>query len=475
MEKITIKGFGPIQDAEIEVKKLLVLIGEQASGKSTIAKLIYFFKSLKDDFYSPALGLMERTDEFLLWGRPNEAAKAKFLHFFGRPKQQNDFEIIFQFDLGKTLVISQLKGEKLEAAFSQSMMDILASTEINALRKELADVEEDLAKDALDWTMFRSNDDIESKRKQMKSHSLRSQRMGLQIQIGNLANQAFGKSLTSLFIPTMREAAINYPPSLDKTEIASWSKKLSGLSIDDILMSEFITEVDRILGIFKKYGNFDSLFELDNLPFAPQQTEELNNRISAILKGKYDFSGDGEQFIHENGFVNLRDASSGQKSSIRIIQLIILAEIEKSKAFRVIEEPEAHLFPISQKALVELLVLLTNSQPENQVIITTHSPYVLSTLNNLLFATRVAEKNPAAEPEIAEIVPAAFRIDPQSFATYSLGNSLNPEAKYCENIVDAEMGMIDQNYLDDVSDLLGSEFDRLRMIHIRSFQRNGDF
>jgi dephospho-CoA kinase len=52
MQKIIINNFGAIKDAEIEVKKILVLIGEQASGKSTIAKLIYFFKSLKDDLFT---------------------------------------------------------------------------------------------------------------------------------------------------------------------------------------------------------------------------------------------------------------------------------------------------------------------------------------------------------------------------------------------------------------------------------------
>jgi predicted ATPase len=49
MQKIIIKNFGAIEYAEIEIKKVLVLIGEQASGKSTIAKLIYFFKTLRDD------------------------------------------------------------------------------------------------------------------------------------------------------------------------------------------------------------------------------------------------------------------------------------------------------------------------------------------------------------------------------------------------------------------------------------------
>ena len=52
MQKIIIKNFRQISYAEIEIKDFLFLIGEQASGKSTIAKLIYFFKSLKQDYFN---------------------------------------------------------------------------------------------------------------------------------------------------------------------------------------------------------------------------------------------------------------------------------------------------------------------------------------------------------------------------------------------------------------------------------------
>jgi len=54
MQKIVIKNFGAIPDAEIEIKNILILIGEQASGKSTIAKLIYFFKSIRDELFNPS-------------------------------------------------------------------------------------------------------------------------------------------------------------------------------------------------------------------------------------------------------------------------------------------------------------------------------------------------------------------------------------------------------------------------------------
>jgi predicted ATPase len=45
MEKIEIKDFVGIKNITIEIKQINVLIGPQASGKSIIAKLLYFFKS----------------------------------------------------------------------------------------------------------------------------------------------------------------------------------------------------------------------------------------------------------------------------------------------------------------------------------------------------------------------------------------------------------------------------------------------
>ncbi len=48
-EKLIVKNFGPIRDAELELKKTTVLIGPQGSGKSTLAKLVAIFKDV--NFY----------------------------------------------------------------------------------------------------------------------------------------------------------------------------------------------------------------------------------------------------------------------------------------------------------------------------------------------------------------------------------------------------------------------------------------
>lgn len=47
MEKLHIKNFGPIQETEISINKITMLIGEQGSGKSTIAKLYALFTWLE--------------------------------------------------------------------------------------------------------------------------------------------------------------------------------------------------------------------------------------------------------------------------------------------------------------------------------------------------------------------------------------------------------------------------------------------
>ena len=49
----------------------------------------------------------------------------------------------------------------------------------------------------------------------------------------------------------------------------------------------------------------------------------------------------------------------------------------------VMEEPEQNLFPNSQKKVIQFLLRELNTSSDNKIIITTHSPYVLETINNL--------------------------------------------------------------------------------------------
>lgn len=52
------------------------------------------------------------------------------------------------------------------------------------------------------------------------------------------------------------------------------------------------------------------------------------------------------------------------------------------------EEPESHLFPDAQKDMAEALGLFANKN--NQLMVTTHSPYILGAFNNLLYSGKSA-------------------------------------------------------------------------------------
>jgi predicted ATPase len=52
MQRIIIEKFGSVDLFDIVLNdRMTILIGSQATGKSTISKLIFYCRSLKDDLY----------------------------------------------------------------------------------------------------------------------------------------------------------------------------------------------------------------------------------------------------------------------------------------------------------------------------------------------------------------------------------------------------------------------------------------
>ena len=49
MHRLVLKNVGPIRDCQIDITQFNVFTGAQASGKSTVAKSIFFFRTIKDD------------------------------------------------------------------------------------------------------------------------------------------------------------------------------------------------------------------------------------------------------------------------------------------------------------------------------------------------------------------------------------------------------------------------------------------
>ena len=48
MARLIVNQLGAIRSMNIEIKQLTLFIGEQATGKSTLCKAVYFFRSFKE-------------------------------------------------------------------------------------------------------------------------------------------------------------------------------------------------------------------------------------------------------------------------------------------------------------------------------------------------------------------------------------------------------------------------------------------
>ena len=109
-----------------------------------------------------------------------------------------------------------------------------------------------------------------------------------------------------------------------------------------------------------------------------------------ILGGEYrSVNGEERLLISDDHYVKINFASSGQQESVWILNVIFYYILHNKKTYFIIEEPESHLFPNAQKLIAEFIAMAQNNG-QNGVFITTHSPYILGTINNLLYANKIA-------------------------------------------------------------------------------------
>ncbi len=428
MQRIVVQNFGPLENIDIQIKDFTVLIGEQASGKSTLAKLIYFFKSMSDDIVDEIVNANPKKEEnfFLtILSTIDERLEKKFGNYFGMLASKIDSTSIkYYFDDKSFVEIKQREGFQItdDTNFTSISYhdDSFRITFLNTIREKY--------------------------NKAIKADTLiKKIRVGDELR--NDLKTVFKTETNPLFIPAGRSISVTYGDLIDRIFYGELVKSLSpknstllyGKS-DFFLMQAFLEQVPSLR---ERYYNATLASE------TPVFAKKLS-KVSQILKGEYKLSNGIEGIQIEKRHVPLSQASTGQQESIRILQDIVVSTIENSHSFKIIEEPEAHLFPNAQKNVIELMVNMIN-ESDNQIFITTHSPYILSYLNNLLFAWKVGQLQPHATNSIAP----EFRLNPASFGAYVLRNGTS------QTIFDIETGLIDRNYLDEIFEEIGFEYDAL--------------
>ena len=169
------------------------------------------------------------------------------------------------------------------------------------------------------------------------------------------------------------------------------------------------------------------------------------------MRGTYRYSNGEEQIVLDDGkYVKINFSSSGQQECVWILNLLFYYLLQQKQILFIIEEPESHLFPESQKYITELIALVNNCR--HSVVLTTHSPYVLGTLNNLLYAGTIPFND---SKKVSEIISESFLLDYNHFNAWFVKDGR------IENCMDSEIHMIQNERIDEISKVINENFDKL--------------
>ncbi len=443
MQRIIIENFGPIQHLDLEIKDLSLFIGEQATGKSTVAKLVYFFKSLRGDLidylYNPEPFEGEVIQHFI------KGISHKFSPvLFGSANRMARFRVIFKYADSKYLEI-MLGGSQRNVYASVSFKDNDSDRQGRETYGVLLSICREI--EIYRNQYFSSNAALSTSSNYREIELSKRQQAS---EIEQRINTFFGDDRDILFIPASRSL------------LATLSEHLQGIDTYDLdfLMKTFLKRISRLKPAFNQ--PIAELIEERRLNGNHLPDNEILNlsiqKIRSVLRGEYRTDRFGEKiYFDDNNHVKLSMASSGQQEAIWILMQIFVLLLNRDKVFLIIEEPEAHLFPEAQKSVVELITLLFKEN-NSQVLITTHSPYILTAFNNLIYAGNVGREH---VEEVGNIIPQHLWINSERVGAYKLRSGV------CEDLMDRETMLIRAEELDSVSRSINEAFDAILNLELQ--------
>ena len=423
MQRLIIKNFGPIENCDIDVKDFLVLTGPQASGKSTVAKSVFFFNYLKDILFQYVIKTNQRKSLFETRSLKESfvfEVRNAFVQSFGENVGNTDTSIKYIYD----------NGRFVEVTFNESNAGelIVVPKLDNELLKAI-----DMLDDEIKENGIKNADDIRK----------------------IIYSDIFKNDMEILYIPagrsllTLLSAQIGYLYSVmdDRQK-----------STMDYCTQNYLERVLQIKSYFDRGPSQLLKKELNNNGNIDEATLKMAiAKIEEILKGEYKNS-DGEELLKlsDNEFVKLNYASSGQQEAVWITNMLFYYMLGNMKTYFIIEEPESHLFPEAQKAITELISIAKNDK--NKVLITTHSPYILGSINNLLYADKIGKsKNKEMVEEL---------VSPHMWLSYIVMGAYYLENGMLENILDEEYQDINHDVIDGVSSVINETYEKLTDLNL---------
>ena len=322
MSKIKVKNFGPIKEGYLEndgwldVKKVTVFIGNQGSGKSTVAKLISTLSWIEKAMVMGTL----RQDELNTHNRFLKQLAYQRIEKYAKPNTIIEY-------IGKAFTLSYIDG-KFEAKKSKENGYLLPKIMYApAERNFLSSVDRPDRLKNLPSTLYTFNDEFDAAKNLFAS--------GIELPINKVRFEYDKLNKLARIVGADR----NYELRLSEASSGFQS------TVPLFLVTKYLS--DRL-----------SLEEDPSIKEnSLEEQKKLDKEIKTILNDT--------QLTPDVRQAYLRQLSAKRKRACFI---------------NIVEEPEQNLFPSSQKSL--LFDLLSHIKRDgNKLIMTTHSPYIISFLS----------------------------------------------------------------------------------------------
>jgi len=430
MQKIYIRNNGPVKNFEMEVKKFNLLIGEQATGKSTIAKSVYYFKTIKTKIIDYLTQVYDSNSynsvsQEKVWFDKAIKSELKniFIKLFGYSWDLNP-EFYMKYDYAESVWI-QVKLKRGDR--DKQYISVTYSPELlNSIKKLQMEIRE----------MYHSNEGI-IKTSLVLTNEERKRNHEM---IVHRVNEIFCDNKETYYIPAGRSLL---------TVMSNNRAIMNNAGNLDLITEMFMMLIDSVRNSFGNGVRKAHLF----YPVEKRQFDVKNiaDFIINIEKGEYFYNGGREFLKIEEDVehpVSINFASSGQQEILWLLNFMYVLMLREEDVFLIIEEPEAHIYPLLQKRVMEFIALFTNMQ-DSGVFITTHSPYILTVANNLYYAGVLAEDGQVKE--VYRVLNKNYIIKKGELSAYKLlTNSVLKKQHYIK-LLDEEEKEIESNLIDDVS------------------------
>lgn len=389
MSRIKIKNFGPIRegfvdnDGWLDIEKVTVFIGNQASGKSTVAKLVSVFSWLEKNIVRNNISVDQLNEAVF----KKQCYRQELDEYFS-PNTLLKYEgdaCDFEYKGKEHSFILKINVNKYENYVLPKIQYVSAARNLLTILYNIS--LQNIVDNKGNIIDMASN--IPFMVRELNNEYLKA--------LSELAQNGFPLPIsdTSVYFQNYSTFIVT------KGTKVSMSAASSGIqSITPLLLVSYYLSKEVQKDLFVKVQSIDN---------------NLKNKIANELRKK-----------NEKWAEKFNQYCSFGKEVLSEDEVFVIEQTMKnfisSSFINIVEEPEQNLFPTSQQKVINSLLEYNNALDSNKLIITTHSPYIIGYMTLAVKAMELYKKAKKEEvrAQINEIVPQKSAISYDDLVIYEL-------------------------------------------------------